>query len=224
MHTPKDLKTSALVLRRTNYGEADRILSLITPAGKISAIARGVRKEKSKLAGGIELFSLSELNIHLGKSDLGIITSARMTAYYSNILLDLTSVELASKILKAIDRSAESIESPEFFTLAKSSLSALDRNISQPLVETWFTLNLNKLLGSELNLHRDKFGEKLSPEKTYAYDQLENAFFEHPSGDFTANEIKLLRLLLTSPLEVASRVKNLDSYLPKFTAFICYNK
>ena len=43
----KDLKTRALVLRRTNYGESDRILNLITPVGKVSAMAKGVRKEKS---------------------------------------------------------------------------------------------------------------------------------------------------------------------------------
>ena len=42
----KDVRANAYVLRRTNYGEADRILNLITPFGKMSAIAKGVRKEK----------------------------------------------------------------------------------------------------------------------------------------------------------------------------------
>ena len=54
----KDIRTKAFVLKRTNYREADRILNLITPEGKISAIARGARREKSKLAGGIEMFCL----------------------------------------------------------------------------------------------------------------------------------------------------------------------
>ena len=58
MVNSKDLRTKAIVLRRTDYGEADRILQLLTPSGKRSVIARGVRKEKSKLAGGIELFSV----------------------------------------------------------------------------------------------------------------------------------------------------------------------
>ncbi|HRQ86596.1 MAG TPA: recombination protein O N-terminal domain-containing protein, partial [Candidatus Saccharibacteria bacterium] len=49
----KTERTRAIILRRTNYGEADRILQLLTPEGRKSAIARGVRKEKSKLAGGI---------------------------------------------------------------------------------------------------------------------------------------------------------------------------
>ena len=46
----RDLRTKAIVLRRTDYGEADRILNLITPQGKIAVIAKGVRKEKSKLS------------------------------------------------------------------------------------------------------------------------------------------------------------------------------
>ena len=49
-------RTQAIVLRRTNFGEADRILTLLTPLGQRGAMARGVRREKSKLAGGIELF------------------------------------------------------------------------------------------------------------------------------------------------------------------------
>ena len=84
----KDIRTQGFVLKRTNYGEADRILNIITPGGKMSAIAKGVRKEKSKLAGGIEMFSLVELNIHSGKSDLWTITSAKMLKYYSNLLVD----------------------------------------------------------------------------------------------------------------------------------------
>ena len=215
MNTLKDLRTPALILRRTNYGEADRILNLITPKGKISAIAKGVRKEKSKLAGGIEMFSLSDLTIHLGKSELGTITSARMTTYYSNILNNLESIELASKILKQINSAAETIESPAFFNLTNDSLSALNNYLNPTLIETWFHLNLNKLLGSELNLYRDINGEKLQPEKIYLYDSTENAFVEHPAGNFNANDIKLLRLMLTSPLPVVSRVKNLDTYLPK---------
>ena len=65
-----DIKTLAYVLRRTNYGEADRILNIITPEGKKSVIVKGVRRAKSKMAGSVELFSLSELNIHFGKSEL----------------------------------------------------------------------------------------------------------------------------------------------------------
>ncbi|HEX2615498.1 MAG TPA: DNA repair protein RecO, partial [Nitrososphaera sp.] len=55
-------RSDALVISRTNFGEADRILTFLTPNhGKVRGIAKGVRKPKSKLAGGIELFSVCDL-------------------------------------------------------------------------------------------------------------------------------------------------------------------
>ena len=53
-----DLKTDAIVLKRVNYREGDRIITFLTPDGRLSAIAKGARKEKSKLAGGIEILFL----------------------------------------------------------------------------------------------------------------------------------------------------------------------
>ena len=55
----KSKKVLAIVLRRTDFGEADRIVNLLTSEGKISAIARGARRQKSKLAGGIEIFAVT---------------------------------------------------------------------------------------------------------------------------------------------------------------------
>ena len=62
------INTQAIVLRRTDFGEADRIINFLTPdRGKISGLARGVRKQKSKLAGGIELFSVSDITYLVGR-------------------------------------------------------------------------------------------------------------------------------------------------------------
>ena len=68
----KTERMRAIVLRRTNYGEADRILQLLTPEGRRSVMAKGVRREKSKLAGGIELFALTDVVIGQGRGELGI--------------------------------------------------------------------------------------------------------------------------------------------------------
>ena len=81
-------KTLAIVLRRTDFGEADRILTLLTPEGKKTAIARGVRKPKSKLAGGIEFFSLNEVVLIEGKSEMKTLSSARMCEFFGEILKD----------------------------------------------------------------------------------------------------------------------------------------
>ena len=58
---PTTERLQAIVLRRTNYGEADRILQLMTNQGGRAVMARGVRREKSRLAGGVELLSVSDV-------------------------------------------------------------------------------------------------------------------------------------------------------------------
>ncbi len=209
-----DTKTLAYVLRRTNYGEADRILSLITPNGKISAIAKAARKEKSKLAGGIEMFSLIELNIHQGRGEIGVVTSARMLKYYDKLLADYARMELASFILKKINQAAEGSGSEELFKITDQSLAGLNKGMDLKLVENWFLINLLKTMGEEINLYRDLNGDKLDADSHYDWDGLEQVFIKNEHGEFGANEIKLLRLMSTADLAVVSRIKNIETMLP----------
>lgn len=209
-----DTKTLAYVLRRTNYGEADRILNLITPNGKISAIAKAARKEKSKLAGGIEMFSLIELNIHQGRGEIGVVTSARMLKYYDKLLADYTRMELASFILKKINQAAESSDSEELFKITDQSLAGLNKGMDLKLVENWFLINLLKTMGEEINLYRDLNGDKLDVNSRYDWYGIEQAFIKNEHGGFSANEIKLLRLMSTADLAVVSRIKDIEAMLP----------
>ena len=215
----KDVKTMGYVLRRTNYAEADRILNLITPHGKISAIAKGVRKEKSKLAGGIEMFTLSNYNIHLGRGEFGVITSVKMQKYYGNIIKNFTKMELAAMMLKKISRTAENSDSSEYFEIIDQSLASLDMGDDDELTESWFLMRLGKAAGEEINLYRDADGEKLNPELRYFWNIGENSFVLHDNGDFGVNEIKMLRLLLTTDLNVAKRVKTTPEMLQKIVSF-----
>lgn len=203
----RDLRTLGIVLRRTNYAEADRILNIITPTGKITAIAKGVRKAKSKLAGGVEMFSLVDFNIHKGRSEIGVITGAKMVQYYGEILKDFRRLELAGMILKKINQVAENSDSPEYFRLAEQCLAELNRGASLELIEGWFWLNLLRAMGEEVNLYRDVSGEKLAAEKTYNWDTVQMAFVEYERGEYGANEIKMLRLMTTADLKVARKVK-----------------
>ena len=60
--TPRQFRTQAIVLSRRDFGESDRLLKLFTPDyGKISAVAKGARKPKSKVGGHIELFARSDV-------------------------------------------------------------------------------------------------------------------------------------------------------------------
>ena len=72
------LKTEAIVLRSIRFGEADRVLHLYTPQrGRVSAIAKGVRRAKSRFGGRLEPFFRLQLVLYEGRSDLLTVTSRR---------------------------------------------------------------------------------------------------------------------------------------------------
>lgn len=215
----RDVKTLAYVMRRTNFGEADRILNLITPEGKMSAIAKGVRKEKSKLAGGVEMFSLVELNLHFGKGEMATVTSAKMISYFGNILKDFRRMEIAAEILKKISLAAESSDAPEYFKITDSCLKGLNAGLDLQLVESWFLLNFAKTLGEEINLYRDADGEKLMAGQRYSFMATENALIQNPAGEYGEDEIKIMRLMLVTELMTISRVKDIEKSLAMVLRF-----
>ena len=203
----KDIRTLGIVLRRTNYGEADRILNILTPSGKITAIAKGVRKSRSKLAGGIEMFSVIDFNIHTGRGEMGVVTSARMLRYYDEILKDFSRMETLGMILKKVGRAAESSDNPEYYKIVEECMDGLNDGFDVALVEEWFLLNLAKAMGEEVNLYRDVGGEKLMEDSRYNWDITSDAFVYSENGEFGANEIKMLRLLMTTDLKTIKRIK-----------------
>ena len=205
----KDIRTKAFILRRTNYGESDRILNLLTENGMVSAIAKGVRKEKSKLAGGIELFCLSEITYHEGKNNsLCTLTSAKMINYFDKIPIDLPKLELASLVLKQVGRVAENFEGSEYFNLVWQMFSCINISNELPLIEAWFWLNFSRIGGEQINLYRDIEGNELAPDMTYIWDISESALKPQIGGNIGANEIKLMRLMLSADLETILRVED----------------
>lgn len=202
------IQTKAIVLSRTNYGEADRIMNIITPAhGKMGVIAKGVRREKSKLAGGIELLAVSDLVIHQGKGDLSIVTSARLDTFFSHILEDYDRLQFAYYVLKDVNRASETVAEPEFYDICEITLQSLNTmTISLSVTSLWYRLQMAILLGVGLNLATDVNGEKLSPDATYRFDIAEMAFMQDPRGTITANHIKFLRVASGNFPEVVSKV------------------
>ena len=218
---PRDLRDKAIVLRRTKYGESDRILSLLTPHGKVDVIAKGVRKEKSKLAGGIELFSISEVTIHQGKAErLGILTSSRMLKFYNNILSELNRLELASDAIRQVARLADDVDDAELFSILEQTFAGLHSGLNLDLIRAWLYFNLATISGEAVNLYRDSTGLKLQENQTYYWDSLENALRPQPDGPITANHIKFMRLLSTSPLTTAAKIKSSAELLPAITTII----
>lgn len=211
----KTQRRQAIVLRRTNYGEADRIIQLLTPEGRMSVMARGVRREKSKLAGGIELFAVTDVVVGEGKGQLGVLTSAKLVQFYRHILMDYDRLQFGYTAVKLIARATETIDEPEWFDLLKEVYMGLDTlTIPQSLVEAWFYLRYAGLLGHELNLQIDTNGDPLRSDERYRYDVGERGLRPVSSGELTGEHIKLLRLIATRPLQVLVQIGGIGELVP----------
>lgn len=192
----RQFRTQAIILNRTDYGEADRIITFLTPDhGKVKAIAKGVRKTKSKLAGGIELFSVSDLSFIIGKSDINTLRSSRLIKHYGSIVKDLDRTNIGYGLIKKLDKATEEAPEPAYFCLLQDGFKALDdSNISLDLIDLWFNAQLLRLAGHTPNLRTDSKGQKLLPDKEYSFDFENMRFTEDEQGDLMADHIKFLRL------------------------------
>lgn len=212
----KTQRSQAIILRRTNYGEADRILQLLTPDGRRAVMARGVRKEKSKLAGGIELFAVSDVVIGQGRGELGILTSAKLVQFYRHILEDYDRLQFAYDTVALVARASETVDEPEWFDLLQEILAALDvKTVPLALIKAWFYLHYSALLGYELNTGRDIDGLPLEESAQYVYDLSEKGLRRVVSGHdvLTGDHIKLLRLLSSRSLKVLVQVGGIASII-----------
>ena len=145
----KTTKTTAIVLRRTNYGEADRIVQLLTPVGKKCVMVKGARREKSRLAGGIELFAVCEVVIGDGKGEIGVLTSARLIHFYRHIMQDYDRMQFAYMAIKLVSGSSEMVDGPDWYEVLQETLAGLDAHtIDLRLVKAWFYLRYSSYITS----------------------------------------------------------------------------
>jgi len=190
------LTTTAIILSRTDYGEADRILTLLTPdQGKLRLVAKGVRRVKSKLAGGIELFSVSHITFIRGRGDMGTLVSTRLQAHYAHIVQHLDRTMAGYDLIKQLNKATEDQPGPDYFHLLHQTFQSLD-DVSVPLsiIHLWFAMQLLRLGGHEPNLHTDAAGQRLDAGAQYQFSLDDMAFSPAARGRFAAAHIKFLRL------------------------------
>jgi DNA repair protein RecO (recombination protein O) len=102
---PGSLKTQGIVLRSLRYGEADRILHLYTPdRGRIGAIAKGVRRAKSRFGGRLEPFFKLDMVLYQGRSDLFTVTSVETLAAHPRLREHGGALEGAARACEAVAR------------------------------------------------------------------------------------------------------------------------
>ncbi len=143
----KSFKAEGFILKRRDFGEADRLLSVFSlQKGKITILAKGVRRITSRRAGNIELLNRAAMFLHQGKNFL-ILTEATSLNVYENIKSDLTLMTYAYHILELIEKlMPENMPDPWVYENLKYILSSLSTNPRQIFIRA-FEIKLLTHLG-----------------------------------------------------------------------------
>lgn len=201
------IATRGFVLTRTDFGDADRILTLLTPDyGKLRLMAKGVRRVKSKLVGGIELFSVSDITFIRGRGDIGTLLSARLDKHYARIVTDIDRTMLGYEFIKQLNKTTEDEPEAGYFHLLQQAFVALDDDsVSLNLIKLWFGAQLLRLGGHTPNLQTEPNGIKLATGQTYEFSFDDVAFVARPDAPYDTDTIKFLRLVFSEnrPLTLA---------------------
>jgi len=141
-------RVSAVVIRQRDLGEADRILVLYTrERGKLSAVAKGTKRLRSKLAGSLQLFSHASVQLAAGRS-LEVATQARAIDFHYNLRRDLTRYVHASYAAELLDAlTDEDLSDAPVFELLVSTLGAMDAGADPATLIRAFELKLMARLG-----------------------------------------------------------------------------
>jgi DNA repair protein RecO (recombination protein O) len=125
---PRPIKTEAIVLRSIRYGEADRILHLYTPhLGRINAIAKGVRRSRSRFGARLEPFFHVQVVLHEGRGELATVTGADTLSVNAELRDHAETLDAAARACDAVARLFETPEPhPEVFHLLANELALLN--------------------------------------------------------------------------------------------------
>lgn len=148
----KTVKVVGLVLRTRKYGEADHLLSLLTPElGKVAAIAKGARKAKGSMRGKTQPFVYGSFLLYQGKN-LSTVTQAEIITSHNSLGEDVTKYSYASYLCELTDALLMPGEPlPEVFVTLLGALKLISLE-PEPLVLPWFQLQLLTSTGYEPQL------------------------------------------------------------------------
>jgi len=151
-------KTKAIILRVIRYHEADKILNLLSPDGRIDAIAKGSRKVQSRFGGRLETFCLVDLVLYRGRN-LHTVTGANLIKAHQNIRKDYARYLLASAAVELVGKITFSGQKEEaLFSLLEDMLDYLDTGEKAgKLTLLYFDWQVVKILGllPRLNISND---------------------------------------------------------------------
>ncbi|MEM7028019.1 MAG: DNA repair protein RecO [Chloroflexota bacterium] len=217
MNKTRLFNVDAIILRRRDFSEADRLLTVLTADhGKMRLLAKGVRKTKSRKAGHLELFMHTALQVAEGRN-FGIVTQADTVQAYRALREDLDKISHAYYLSEMIDRFTEDND-PSFalFELMALTLARLsDGNpIEQFLSVRYFDLHLLRITGYQPQLHFCvSCNNRIEAEDNY-FHGLDGGILCPTCGEkrprarrLPLSALKVLRFLQTRPWEEAAKLK-----------------
>ena len=141
-------RVEAIVLRYSEYGEADRLLTLYTrQRGKLRAIAKGVRKVRSRKAGHLEPFTRVELQLATGRG-MFIVTQAEAIDTYLPLREDLVTVSYAAYAVELVDKfTYDEEEHGAIFRLLAQTFTRLCNTYDPEVIIRYYEIHLLDLLG-----------------------------------------------------------------------------
>ena len=148
MSKPRNYQTEAVIIKKVKLGEADRILTLYTPhLGKIQAVAKGVRRPRSKMAGHLELLTHSLVSLARGRN-LDTVTGSQTIEGFLALKSDLELTSFALYAVELVERfTADHVENYPLFELLLETMNHLCREGNHELTLRFFELHLLELVG-----------------------------------------------------------------------------
>lgn len=207
-------RTDAIILRRSDFGEADRLLTVFTPErGKLRLLAKGVRKTTSRKAGHVELFMLVDMLVAQGRT-WDIVSQAEIVEPYRDLREDLDKTSNAYYLAELVDRFTEEHDPNQpLFELLAVTLAHLSSN-DPFLALRYFELHLLGLTGYQPQLFFClACNEALEPVDNYFHIADGGTLCpEHgkdrPNAELLSLPVlKVLRFLQTEPWDKVSRLQ-----------------
>ncbi len=148
MPAPRSYTTDAIVLTRFDLGEADRVLTLITPGtGKLKAIAKGIRRPTSRIGGSLEPFAELRVALHRGRT-FDVVTQVTVGHAWLRLRDSLESTATAWYLAELADRSLEERHAADpIYHLLRRAYELLDAGMAPGRVARWYEMHLADELG-----------------------------------------------------------------------------
>ena len=215
MPRPRVYKTHAIVLRQRKLGEADKIVTLYSShGGRFDAVAKGVRRTKSRLAGHLEPLTLGSYLLAEGR-DLHIVTQAETVDAYAGLRGDLERLSRGLYCAELVDRlTPERSEGNPIFRLLQETLGHLSTSSSYDLAVRRFELRLMDQLGYRPSLAACAACDAPMQPQTNYWSVSGGGVICPSCADeslrlapLSLNALKILRLLERGSFEDAARIR-----------------